>query len=90
MGGIPPHSAASRFRVDSERRPSTGARVGRTPDDLVATIAREITGNSDLLARLEKAGVEPMASTPQEFARVIAADSEFWRDIVRELNLKSP
>jgi tripartite-type tricarboxylate transporter receptor subunit TctC len=63
---------------------------GRTPDDLVATIAREITGNSDLLARLEKAGVEPMASTPQEFARVIAADSEFWRDMVRELNLKSP
>jgi hypothetical protein len=32
---------------------------------------------------------EPILSTPQDFAKVIAADTEFWRDIVRELNLKS-
>jgi tripartite-type tricarboxylate transporter receptor subunit TctC len=64
---------------------------GRTPDDVVNTVAREIAKaakDTALRARLEKVGVEPMLSTPQEFAKVIAADTEFWRDIVRDLNLK--
>jgi tripartite-type tricarboxylate transporter receptor subunit TctC len=64
---------------------------GRTPDSVVDTIAREIVRaarDKALLGRLEKVGVEPILGTPQDFAKVIAADTEFWRDIVRELNLK--
>jgi len=65
---------------------------GRTPAAVVDTIAREIAKaakDEALLARLEKVGVEPILGTPQDFGKVIAADTEFWRDIVRELNLKS-
>jgi tripartite-type tricarboxylate transporter receptor subunit TctC len=65
---------------------------GRTPDSVVDTIAREMgkaAKDKALLARLEKVGVEPILGTPQDFAKVIAADTKFWRDIVRELNLKS-
>jgi tripartite-type tricarboxylate transporter receptor subunit TctC len=64
---------------------------GRTPDSVVDTIAREMgkaANDKALLARLEKAGVEPILGAPQDFAKVIAADTEFWRDIVRDLNLK--
>jgi tripartite-type tricarboxylate transporter receptor subunit TctC len=64
---------------------------GRTPDSVVDTIAREMgkaAKDKALLSRLEKVGVEPILGTPQDFAKVIAADTEFWRDIVRELNLK--
>jgi tripartite-type tricarboxylate transporter receptor subunit TctC len=65
---------------------------GRTPEDVVTTVAREIgkaAKDKAFLERLEKVGVEPMLSTPQEFAKVIAADTEFWRHTARELNLKT-
>ena len=65
---------------------------GRTPDSVVDTIAREIVRaarDKALLGRLERVGVEPILGTPRDFAKVIAVDTEFWRDIVRELNLKS-
>ena len=64
---------------------------GRTPDSVVDTIAREIVRaarDKALLGRLERVGVEPILGTPRDFAKVIAADTELWRDIVRELNLK--
>jgi tripartite-type tricarboxylate transporter receptor subunit TctC len=64
---------------------------GRTPDAVVDTIAREIgkaATDKAFLTRLEKVGVEPILGTPRDFAKVIAVDTEFWRDIVRELNLK--
>jgi len=65
---------------------------GRTPDDVIDSIAQEIAKAAKdraLLARLEKVGVEPMLGTSQQLAKVIAADTEFWRDTVRELNLKN-
>jgi len=64
---------------------------GRTPDSVVDTIAREIVRaarDKALLGRLERVGVEPILGTPRDFAKVIAADTEFWRDIVRDLNLR--
>jgi tripartite-type tricarboxylate transporter receptor subunit TctC len=64
---------------------------GRTPDGVVDTITREIARagrDKALVGRLEKVGVEPILGTPQDFAKVIAADTEFWRDIVRDLNLR--
>jgi tripartite-type tricarboxylate transporter receptor subunit TctC len=63
----------------------------RTPDDIVAAILRELNAPGKSAAfqeRLAKVGAEPMVSTPEEFARIIAADTDQWRDIVRDLNLR--
>jgi tripartite-type tricarboxylate transporter receptor subunit TctC len=38
--------------------------------------------------RLVSVGVDPVIATPAEFAKIIAADTERWRDTVRDLNLK--
>jgi hypothetical protein len=35
-----------------------------------------------------KVGAEPIVSTLDEFAKIIAADTDLWRDIVRDLNLR--
>ena len=32
---------------------------------------------------------EPLVNTPADFARIIAADTELWRDLVRELGIKA-
>ena len=63
----------------------------RTPDDIVAAILRELNAPDKSAAfqeRLAKVGAEPILSTPEEFARIIAADTDQWRDIVRDLNLR--
>jgi tripartite-type tricarboxylate transporter receptor subunit TctC len=63
----------------------------RTPDDIVAAILRELKAPDKSAAfkeRLAKVGAEPIVSTPEEFARIIAADTDQWREIVRDLNLR--
>jgi tripartite-type tricarboxylate transporter receptor subunit TctC len=63
----------------------------RTPDDIVAAILRELKAPDKSAAfqeRLAKVGAEPIVSTPEEFARIIAADTDQWREIVRGLNLR--
>jgi tripartite-type tricarboxylate transporter receptor subunit TctC len=62
----------------------------RLAKDVVETMARELAlGNSpEFEDRLLKAGLEPMLSTPAEFAKIVASDTEQWRDLVRALNLK--
>jgi tripartite-type tricarboxylate transporter receptor subunit TctC len=64
---------------------------GRTPDQIVDAITREIIAaerSADFQERLTKLGVEPVINTPEEFATVIAADTRRWRDAVGELGLK--
>jgi tripartite-type tricarboxylate transporter receptor subunit TctC len=64
---------------------------GRTPQDIVDIIAREIVAaemSPDFQERLARIGVDPIVATPAEFAKIIAADTERWRDIVRDLDLK--
>jgi tripartite-type tricarboxylate transporter receptor subunit TctC len=63
----------------------------RTPQEIVDAMSRELVAaskDSEFIDRLLKAGLEPILSTSAEFAKIIAADTEQWRDIVRELNLK--
>jgi tripartite-type tricarboxylate transporter receptor subunit TctC len=43
----------------------------------------------ELLERLARLGAEPLVNTPADFARIIAADTELWRDLVRELGIKA-
>jgi tripartite-type tricarboxylate transporter receptor subunit TctC len=62
-----------------------------TPQDIVDLMAREIVAaenNPEFQERLVRIGVDPIVTTPAEFARIIAEDTERWRDIVRDLNLK--
>jgi tripartite-type tricarboxylate transporter receptor subunit TctC len=64
---------------------------GRTPDDIVVAIAHALSGPDrrvEFQERLVKVGAEPIVSTPDEFAKIIAADTDLWRDIVRDLNLR--
>jgi len=64
----------------------------KTPDAIVTAISNEIMKaeeSPDFLERLGRIGVEPVINTPQDFARIIAADADSWRDIVRDLGLKT-
>jgi tripartite-type tricarboxylate transporter receptor subunit TctC len=61
----------------------------RTPRDIVAAIARELRNGMEFQDRLARVGAEPFVSTPEEFSEIIAADSDRWRSIVRDLNIKA-
>jgi tripartite-type tricarboxylate transporter receptor subunit TctC len=63
----------------------------RTPKEVIDTLAREIAAaekSPDFLDRLAKIGADPIVTTPTEFAKIIAADTDLWRDAVRDLGLK--
>jgi tripartite-type tricarboxylate transporter receptor subunit TctC len=64
---------------------------GRTPPEIIEAMSRELIAaekSPEFRDRLSKIGVEPVANTPAQFAKIIADDTERWRDIVRDLNLK--
>lgn len=46
---------------------------------------RDADARSKMLAR----GVEPIPSTPQEFARQVAADEAQWRPLIKSLNIQT-
>lgn len=63
----------------------------RTPQEAIDALSREIIAaekSQDFIDRLTRLGAEPIVTTPDEFAKIIAADTELWRDIVRGLGLK--
>jgi len=63
----------------------------RVPQEVIDLLSREIMAaetSPDFTERLTKLGAEPIITTPQEFAKTIADDTEVWRDIVRDLGLK--
>jgi tripartite-type tricarboxylate transporter receptor subunit TctC len=63
----------------------------RTPQDIVDMLSRAIVAaerSPDFQERLVRVGVDPIVTTPAEFAAIIAEDTERWRDIVRDFNLK--
>ena len=43
----------------------------------------------DLKARLALLGFEPVASTPEEFARYARVEFEKWAKVIRQSNIKS-
>src|SRR6267378_973480 len=64
----------------------------RTPGDIIDALSRELMAaerSPEFLERLSRLGAEPLVNTPAEFARIIAADTELWRDLVRELGIKA-
>src|SRR3979409_2645290 len=64
----------------------------RTPGDIIDALSRELMAaerSPEFLERLSRLGGEPLVNTPAEFARIIAADTVLWRDLVRELGIKA-
>ena len=61
------------------------------PGDIVELLQRQIAKAIELPEikdRLITMGFDPVASTPQEFSAHIAAESDKWRKVVREGNIK--
>ncbi|HYR33242.1 MAG TPA: tripartite tricarboxylate transporter substrate binding protein [Burkholderiales bacterium] len=64
-----------------------------TPREIVERIAREIAAgckDAAFAARLDKIGVEPVCSTPAEFAQAVREDLRLWKDAVAAAGIKSP
>lgn len=62
-----------------------------TPPAIVNRLHREATAIMalpDVVERLAGLGAEPVASTPEEFGRVIATETRRWSEIVKAANIK--
>jgi tripartite-type tricarboxylate transporter receptor subunit TctC len=62
-----------------------------TPEAIVRKLHADIAEAlraADVRARLESLGLEPMGNTPEEFERMIAAESRKWSDIVQKAHIK--
>jgi tripartite-type tricarboxylate transporter receptor subunit TctC len=64
----------------------------KTPDDIVTTLNRHVNAalaDATFKARLAEVGLEPFASTPSEFAKFIAEQTEKWGKIIRAAGIKA-
>ncbi|MGH8667635.1 MAG: Bug family tripartite tricarboxylate transporter substrate binding protein [Burkholderiales bacterium] len=64
---------------------------GGTPREIVERIAREIAAgckDTAFAARLDKIGVDPVCSTPGEFAQAIREDLTTWKEAVQAAGMK--
>jgi tripartite-type tricarboxylate transporter receptor subunit TctC len=64
---------------------------GGTPRDIVARLHRDFTGaleDADVRGKLVAQGFEIVASTPEEFQRFVAAESDKWAKVIREYDIK--
>jgi tripartite-type tricarboxylate transporter receptor subunit TctC len=62
-----------------------------TPQDIVAMLNREIAAiiaQPDMLERLATLGYDPVASTPEEFAKRIRIEIESWGKVIRAANIR--
>ena len=63
-----------------------------TPKDIVASIYREVVGRIELgeiRERLAALGFEPIASTPEEMAKLITIEAEIWGKVIRSAKIKA-
>jgi tripartite-type tricarboxylate transporter receptor subunit TctC len=62
-----------------------------TPREIVERIAREIAAgckDANFAARLNKIGVDPVCSTPAEFAQAVREDLHTWKEAVQAAGIK--
>jgi tripartite-type tricarboxylate transporter receptor subunit TctC len=60
--------------------------------DLVERLNREIVralANPEAISALQKTGVEPQSSSPEEFARYIEREYQVWGKVVKEAGIKA-
>ena len=63
-----------------------------TPKDIVTSLNREIVraiALAEIRERLAGLGFEPMASTPEDMAKLIRVEAEFWGKVIRAANIKA-
>jgi tripartite-type tricarboxylate transporter receptor subunit TctC len=63
-----------------------------TPAEIVARVNQalvRILSQPDVLERLRTDGYDPVGSTPQEFARIVARDIGTWAKVVKAGNIKA-
>ena len=63
-----------------------------TPKEIISRVNQalaRILKHPEVLERLRTDGVDPVGSTPEEFARVIARDIPMWSKVVRAGNIKA-
>jgi tripartite-type tricarboxylate transporter receptor subunit TctC len=62
-----------------------------TPKPVIERLSRElnrIVHLPDVVAALEKQGVAPTGSTPEEFQKLISTEISQWTEVAREANIK--
>lgn len=57
--------------------------------DQWALYASDYLRDADVRSKLLARGIEPTPSTPQEFARQVAADEAQWRPLIKSLNINT-
>ena len=58
----------------------------KTPSDVVARLnseIRNVMAEPEMKAQLVKAGIDPLTSTPDEFAATIRSDMAKWGKVVK-------
>ena len=63
----------------------------RMPKDVVQRLNRDIAkalANPQVVSAMQKTGVEPQSSSPEEFARYIEREYQTWGKVVKEAGLK--
>ena len=66
------------------------ARAG-TPPEVIRKVQRDMAEalqQPDVRAKLEGLGLEPVGSTPEEFAKTIAAETRKWADIMQKAGIQ--
>src|SRR3989454_3823212 len=64
----------------------------KTPKDVIDRLNREIVkalAAPEVIALLEKQGLEPSSSSPEELARYIASEYETWGKVVKQAGIKA-
>ena len=64
----------------------------KTPKEIIDRLARDIgkaLANPQVVAALNKTGVEPQPMSPQEFGRYIEREYKTWGKVVKDANIKA-
>ncbi len=63
-----------------------------TPADIIEKLNKEInavTADPNIKPRLVGLGIEPMAMTPAEFGKFIAAETDKWAKVIKSAGIKA-
>jgi len=64
----------------------------RTPKEIVDTLHREIVKmlrEPDMIERLATLGLDPIGTTPQEFAAQMRTEGEKWANVIKAANIRA-
>jgi tripartite-type tricarboxylate transporter receptor subunit TctC len=62
-----------------------------TPKDIVAKLSRELAvvlHSAEMKQRMAVLGAEPVGSTPEDMAKIVAAETAKWAKVIRDANVK--